>query len=91
MSITINLGDVARDRISGYEGVAIGRTQWLHGCMRITLQAQGLHDGKPIESASFDEPQLELVKRGSYAPEVRQAQKTGGPRPEPTRRREVRR
>jgi len=85
----IALGDVARDPITGYEGVVIGVTEWLHGCKRLTLQAQALHDGKPVESQGFDEPQLELVRKRAVLRPV--LPKTGGPRPEPRRRAEVRR
>ena len=77
---TINLGDKARDTVSGFEGIAIGRTTWLHGCVRVTLQPQGLHDGSPIQSHSFDEPQLVLVERDAIK---RGDGKTGGPIPEP--------
>jgi hypothetical protein len=79
----IRLGDVARDGISGFEGVVVARTEWLHNCVRLTIQPQTLHDGKPIDAFSFDEPQCLLVKEtGAYTSEAR----TGGPRPEPNRR-----
>jgi hypothetical protein len=77
----IKLGDVARDTISGFEGVVIGRTEWLNGCARWCLQPQKLHDGKPIEGHWFDEPQVERVK----ADAVLEIQKTGGPRSDPKR------
>ena len=57
-------------------------TKWLHGCRRLTLQPRSLDkDGKPLESHTFDEPQLELVVA---QPEAGTDQ-TGGPRPEPAR------
>lgn len=79
--MTIKLGDLARDTITGFTGVVVAETKWLHGCMRMTLQPKALHDGKPIDAATFDLPQLELV------PAVREktTSGTGGPRPEPTR------
>lgn len=57
----INVGDVVRDTVTGFEGIAVAITKWLHGCMRITVQPQKLHDGKPIEPQTFDAPQLVLV------------------------------
>jgi len=88
----IKLGDVARDSITGFEGVVIARTEWLFGCVRYSLQPQALHDGKPIESQTFDEEQLVWVRsthepessRGDRIPEPAAA--TGGPRPEPAQR-----
>ena len=83
----IELGDVARDSITGFKGVVIGRTLWLHGCERMTIQPQELKDGKPIECQSFDEPQLVLVKKKAFGGN----NDTGGPRPEPVRRADLRR
>ena len=80
--MTIQLGDKARDSITGFEGIAVARTAWLYGCVRLTLQPEKIgKDGKMLESATFDEPQLILVK--SVKPALSLA--TGGPRPEPTR------
>jgi hypothetical protein len=85
----IQLGDIARDTITGFEGVVIGETNWLHGCRRLTLQPRKLHDGKTIDTQSFDEPQLKLVKRAAVPSTSRNEPalaRTGGPQPEPTRR-----
>ena len=76
------LGKTYRDRITGYTGVAMCVSQWLHGCRRITLQSRELKDGKPVDSWTFDELDLEPV-----GDEVVSAPSsgTGGPRPEPSR------
>lgn len=78
---TINLGDKCKDKITGFKGTCIGRTQWLHGCVRITIQPEALRDGKPIEAHTFDEPQVELIK----AAPAKVAALTGGPIPSPKR------
>jgi len=80
--MSIQLGDVAKDKITGLIGVVVIDVKYLHGCRRLTLQPQALHEGKPIESSSFDEPQLELVLSAAQA----STSDTGGDRPEPTRR-----
>lgn len=77
----IELGDEARDTITGFQGVVVADTKWLHGCRRLTLQPRTLHDGKPVDPLSFDEPQLELIPS---KPEPTTG-RTGGPRAEPTR------
>jgi hypothetical protein len=77
----IKLGDKAKDTISGLEGVVVAETQWLHGCRRLTIQPQSLHEGKPVEGSCFDEGQLELVKEKAVAVGARDK---GGPRPSPT-------
>lgn len=81
----INLGDVVKDTITGFEGVAVASYEYLHGCRRICVQPQALHEGKPIEASTVDEPQLEVVKAVA-AP--RSEPVTGGPQPEPARRQE---
>ena len=81
--MTIQLGDKAKDLVTGYEGICIARTEWLNGCMRIVLQSDKLDkEGKPQEGQTFDEPQLVVTKarRVSCGP-----RDTGGPKPMPTR------
>ena len=78
----IALGDTARDIVTEYEGVVIAISTWLNGCVRITLQARGLKDGKPFEHHGCDVEQLVLVKRSA---EAMPTKKAGGPMPEPMR------
>ena len=75
----INLGDKVKDTVTGFTGIAVGRTIWLYGCERITVQPEGLNkEGKTFESQSFDEPQLTVLKSKS---KKEGNHKTGGPRP----------
>lgn len=55
-----NLGEVLKDKITGFQGVAIGRTEYLTGCTHYGLCSQILKDGKPIEWEWIDE--FRLVK-----------------------------
>jgi len=78
----IELGDVARDTMTGFEGVVTGEHKYLHGCVRMTLQPVKLDkDGKVADGVTFDEPQLKLIKSKAHVG----TNDTGGPRPEPTR------
>jgi len=83
----IDLGDVARDRITGFTGVVVASYRFLHGCERLCLQPRELKDGKPLDTATFDVPQLELVEKRA----LKATNKTGGPQAEPARREEPRR
>lgn len=78
----ISLGDEAKDTITGFSGIVVAVTKWLHGCERVTIQPKSLHDGSPIEPRTFDAPQCELV-----TPKAQPVgdPRTGGPRPEPSR------
>lgn len=58
----IKLGDVAKDKITGFEGAVVAISYWLNSCERITLQPPSLDkDGVPLKDSTFDSPQLELV------------------------------
>lgn len=50
------LGQAYRDTISGFEGVAIAKTDWLHGCVRVSLEGP-MVDGKE-QAFTFDEQRL---------------------------------
>lgn len=83
MTEKLQLGDTVRDTITGFQGVAVGRTAWLYGCDRIGVEPREMKDGKPIDIVWFDEARLVVVEAGTVrvAPTV-----TGGPRPDPVRR-----
>jgi hypothetical protein len=74
----IKLGDQVRDKVTGFAGVAVARTQWLHGCDRIAIQPPVDKDGKLPDNASFDIMSVELVK----AEKPVKTSKTGGPQRE---------
>jgi len=77
----IELGQKVKDPITGFEGIAVAKTQWLYGCTRFGVQARIDKDGKVPEAQWFDEPQLEAM------PPV-DAQNRGGPRADPRRNRD---
>lgn len=75
--MTVQLGDKAKDTVTGFEGICIARTEWLNGCWRITLQSEKLtKDGAPQDGVTFDEPQLVVTKARKVATGPRT---TGGP------------
>lgn len=78
----IQLGDKVKDTITGFEGVAIARSEWLNGCVRFELQSAKLSkDGIPVEAQWFDDSQLTVVKLGKSA----EKKDVGGPRAAPSR------
>jgi hypothetical protein len=84
----IQLGDLVKDEITGFEGIVTGKHKWIHGCKRYSVQPRNLDkDNKPIAAQSFDEPQLILLtKRAELKQSVRTTGMTGGPRDEPSQR-----
>lgn len=80
----VELGDRAKDKITGFTGIVVAVTSWLNNCRRLTLQPEELSkDGQVREPQSFDDPTVELIVAGVFKPLARKP--TGGPRPEPTR------
>jgi len=77
----INLGDKARDKITGFEGVCTVRSEYISGCTRIGLQPPIDKDGKIPDAGHFDEPMLEVIAQAAVqaAPSDR-----GGPRDTPS-------
>lgn len=71
---SLNLGDVVKDTITGFKGVIVARTDWLNGCVRMTVQPSKLEAGKIVDSVTFDVEQLELV-HAKHKPSSR----SGGP------------
>jgi hypothetical protein len=74
--MAIKLGTKVKDPITGAEGTAIGKTDWLYGCTRIAVQMPLNKDGKVPDMVWFDEPQLEGIPPD-------QATKPGGPQADP--------
>ena len=74
----VELGDLVKDNISGFTGIAAARHTFLQGCNRITIQPLVGKDKKLPESSAFDEPQLTVLKP-KKAP--RKEGKRGGPMP----------
>jgi hypothetical protein len=81
----IELGDEAKDSITGFSGVVVAITTWLNGCRRIAIQPKKLDkDGKPRDNQTFDVEQVVLVK-AAKKPEAALLRKVGGPFPSPVR------
>ena len=65
----VKLGYRVKDTITGLKGIAIGSTDWLHGCRRFAVQQEELKDGKVIGKvlAEFDGFILfEKIRFGTY-------------------------
>jgi len=82
----IKLGQEVKDIVSGFKGIATARTEWLYGCVRVTVQSKKCVDGKPLEQ-TFDEDGLKVIGGG-----VLKASKiTGGNRDFNSKKEDIRR
>lgn len=84
------LGDRVKDKVTGFEGIVIGRTEWLYGCTRLGVESESMHEGKPIASQWFDQQRVEILQAGVVAAEDPKdsgpVTKIGGPKNDPVRR-----
>lgn len=55
------LGNTYRDRITGFLGIAVSRTEYLYGCVRVCLETGDEKREKSV-TEYFDEQRLEAVK-----------------------------
>lgn len=60
----ITLGCRAKDRITGFCGIVVAITNWLNGCVRMTIQPEEVRDGKRVETETFDVEQVEYIDAG---------------------------
>ena len=67
-SPTIKLGQLVKDRVSGFEGIAVWRSAYLQGCDRYGVQPPINEKGDLPKAHEFDEPDLEVVGDGLLKP-----------------------
>ena len=78
MTRRVELGQKVRDKISGFEGIAVARTQHLNGCDRITIGPKVDKDGKLGDCETFDEPDIEVLEPAPTKTET-DSEPPGGP------------
>ncbi len=71
----IQLGSLVKDKISGFQGVAVCRSVFLNGCVRISIQPPMDKDGKFVDERWFDEQQIEVLEAAAPV----ESRSTGGP------------
>ena len=60
----IKLGDHVRDKVSGFEGIAVAKVKYLNGCLQFGIKSKIGSDGKMPESEYVDWQQLERIDKG---------------------------
>lgn len=83
--MAVKLGSKVRDSLTGFEGIAVARTEWLYGCSRVGVESTVLKDGKPIGTEWFDEQRCELVEEMKPKVSPQSSATSGGPQKDPTR------
>ena len=77
------LGDRVKCKVTGFKGIVVAITQWLNGCVRVSVKPEDLKDNKPQDAVGFDQEEVEVVDKGVVKPVVLEVK----PAPEPPRSR----
>ena len=72
------LGKQVRDKVTGFEGTATGRAEYIYGCTQFCIVPKVDKEGKACKAEWFDEGRLEITGDGISASEVA-GEKPGGP------------
>lgn len=70
------LGKKVKDKVTGFEGIAIGITKYLYGCDVVGVTPAVDKDGKTGDTCWFDEGRIEIIGEG-IEPTTVQVDKNG--------------
>ena len=59
----IKLGQKVRDKVTGFEGMATAKVEYLNGCVQLCVKPKAI-DGKMLEGEYIDDSQLEIIDDG---------------------------
>lgn len=60
----IKLGLKVKDKVTGFEGVAVARIEYLNGCVQYGVKPKVGKDGKIADIEYIDENQLKIISGG---------------------------
>jgi hypothetical protein len=80
----VTLGSKVRDTITGFEGIATGRSQFLNGCVSVCVTRSEVTKDGEVKLEWFDEQRIEVVERGAFRAQPSTAT-AGGPHSIPPR------
>lgn len=72
-----NLGKKARDIVTGFEGIIIGKCEYLYGCNQYGVNPGVIEKGKLGDIQWFDEGRIEIIGPG-VKPETVISEEPGG-------------
>lgn len=78
MAFKHKMGEIAKCKVTGYEGMIVTRCEWLTGCNTYGLQSKSKDGEAPPERQYFDEGTLEITGKGLSKKDVK-ADDDGGP------------
>jgi hypothetical protein len=79
------LGDIVKDKVTGFSGVVTGRCDHISGCDTFGVQPRELKDGAPHDQKWFDEPRLVATGERIRMVDEREMKTGADSIPQPTR------
>ena len=77
MKEQIELGDKVRDIYTGFVGIAVAKTEFINGCVQISVAPKWNGKGDPLmQELGIDQGSLEVIKKKKVEREV---ENSGGP------------
>ena len=73
-----NLGEFARDKVTGFEGIITAYAKHLYGCDSYFLTPRVTKDMKREDSGWFDVGRIAIIKGKGINPKTVKAEKNGG-------------
>ncbi len=80
----VKLGQRVKDWVSGFEGIATCKIEYLNGCVRVGVQGKSEKGSKIPDIEYVDIQQLKLVDEGILGIGLDFPSERGGDRPNPT-------
>jgi hypothetical protein len=78
----VPLGTRMKDTVTGFEGIAVAKIEFLNGCVQYNLKPKLDKDGKIVEAQMFDSQQLIVVDDGLAKAKKKDEKPTGGDMPD---------
>lgn len=61
----VKLGDEVKDEVSGFQGIAVARTEYLNGCVQFEVQPKVNEKMELPDSCFIDEQQLQIIEKNN--------------------------
>lgn len=70
-------GNILRDKVTGFEGMYVGKCEYMTGCTQLRLQPKVKPDGSYVEGLWLDEGKIELIGDGELRKDNVQGKENG--------------
>ena len=69
----IELGDIVRDKLTGFKGVVVAKIQFLNGCIQYSVLPKAKKTGEYPEDVGIDEQNIEIISKRNQKPKIKRS------------------